>query len=112
MPKFHTVYITKLGVPFFEEAQEYDTEFDAASDAASTFLPTKDENGNYHESPVLMKTIEGRAVVLTDIDHIRIMTPEELADMQEQERRANLEARGIDPDTGLPFDPGHGPVAF
>lgn len=88
MPNFHTVYVTKLGVPFVEEAQEYDSEFDAAADAARTFVPTKDEKGNYHQSPVVVKTIEERAVVLTDVDHIRVMTPEELRQAQEEERAA------------------------
>lgn len=91
MPMFHTVYVTKLGVPFVEEGQTYESESDAASDAASTFLPTKDEKGAYHHSPVLVKTLEGRYVVLTEVDHIRVMTPEELAQAQEQERRAQAE---------------------
>lgn len=104
MPMFHTVYVTKLGVPFFEEGQNYESEQDAAADAAQTFLPTKDEKGVYHHSPVLVKTLEGRYVALTEVDHIRIMTPEELAELQEQERRAQAEmaahATGFVDDSG------------
>lgn len=88
MSLFHTVYITPLGVPFIEEAQEYEDEFQAAADAAQCFLPTKDHNDNYHMSPVVVKTIEGKAVVITKIDHIRVLTPEELRETQEQERLA------------------------
>jgi sensor histidine kinase regulating citrate/malate metabolism len=88
MPMFHTVYVTKLGVPFIEEAQEYEDERSAASDAAQCFLPTRDENGNYHSVPSIVKTIGDRYVVLTNVDHIRVMTPEELNQAQEEERRA------------------------
>lgn len=102
MPRFYAVYVTKLGVPFIEGAQEYESERDAANDAASTFIPTRDEKGNYHHSPVMVKTLEGRYIVLTDIDHIRIMTPEELAEAQEQERRAQAEMAAS-------YDDSHGP---
>ena len=87
MPQFHTVYITKLGVPFIEEAQEYQTEQDAAIDASHCFTPQKDEKGNYHSVPVAVTTVEKRTVVLTDVDHITVMTPEELARVQDQERQ-------------------------
>lgn len=91
MPKFHTVYITKLGVPYIEEAQEYETEQDAAIDASNCFTPQRDEKGNYHHVPVAVTTVENRTVILTDVDHITVMTPEELASAREAEKRQQAE---------------------
>lgn len=86
--KFHTVYITRLGVPFIEEEQEFPDAANALLAAADEFAPTKDDKGNLHFSPVAVKTVDGKWVVIPDYDHILVWTTEELKQIQEQERAA------------------------
>lgn len=101
MPSYHTVYVTKLGVPFVEEAQEFESEAGAALAAGDVFNSQRDEKGNYHSTPVAVTTVEGRTVILTEVDHITVMTPEELKRAQEQEKQAQLAAAQMDFGAGL-----------
>lgn len=87
MPNFHTVYVSELGVPFIEEAQEYESEHEAALDAARCFTPIPNDEGKYFVVPVIVKTHDGKSVILDSYDHITVMTPEELAEIKATEQR-------------------------
>lgn len=85
MPRLHTVYVSKLGVPFIEEAQEFDSELKAVMEAADCFTPSPDKDGRNHVVPVIVKTHDGKYVALTGVDHINVLTPEELEQIKRQE---------------------------
>lgn len=92
MPKYHTVYVTKLGVPFIEEAEEFSDEIEAVEAAANSFAPVRDNEGRLHFSPVRVNTYDGKSVVVSGFDHISAMTPEELSQIKQHEQ-AQLEAQ-------------------
>ena len=87
MPSYHTVYVSKLGVPFIEEAQEYESEQEAALDAARCFTPIPNDEGKLVTVPVIVKTHDGKSVILDSYDHITVMTPEELSAIKQQEQQ-------------------------
>lgn len=92
MSRYHVVYVTKLGVPFIEEAQEHSSEVGALAEAVKAFAPTYDQyTGDREYDPVVVKTHEGKFAVLHDYDHLSVMTPEELQGILQRE----AEARGL-----------------
>lgn len=86
MPSYHVVYVSKLGIPFIEEAEEFPSEIDAVEAAANAFAPVRDAEGTLHYSPIRIQTHDGKSVVLSGFDHINVLSPEELAMIQQQER--------------------------
>lgn len=94
MPDYHVVYVTKLGVPFIEEAQEYPSRTAAVEDAAHEFSPVPDRDGRLRYPNVRVVTHDGQEVVLPGYDHLYAFTPEELQKIQAEERRQQQMMRG------------------
>lgn len=85
MPRYHAVYVTRLGVPFIEEAEEHPNEDSVVEAAAKSFAPVRDGEGRLHYSPIRIRTHDGKSVVVSGFDHITAMTPDELEQLKAQD---------------------------
>lgn len=82
MPQFHTLWVTKVGAQYLEEAQEFATQEFAAREALHN-LP-KNDGDEEADDRIFFKDIDGQMIMLraSRVDHA-VIIPAEKVDLKE-----------------------------